>query len=613
MRKVLSLILIIAVLAGCSSTRPPLDSGTAPVINVIYPKQGKTIRAVDSTFILGSVTPGSRLTVNDKLIPVHPQGGFLAYVELSEGDSLFHLEAHNQYGQTELEWPYKSVEPFKQVEPDSLAILSDFSSPRVYQELIGGDLVELSLRGTPGLQAEYKIDGLCDWTPLNELSNTVQKPESETVFGADLSMDSVIGSGIYQAGLYLPDSVTFDSSRIVYRLCRGIQDSINDTIFAECVYDTARGKLSLKKYEYPQIVELTDSTQTIRYGPRKGYLSIFQPRGIRFIADGKYNNFIRLKLAPGQTAWIPDSSIKYLPSGTPEPYSEIAYIRTFNMGDFSRVSVYLDEKLPFRVEQNPAENEIILYVYYTTADTDWIRYDPNDRFINYINWSQPQEGVYRLQIKVADSQIWGYEADYAGSTLNLDIKHAPAEKPRLKDLRIVIDPGHSSDPGSIGPTGLTEAEANLRISLEMAKVLRAKGAEVVMVREGNEHVEIYDRPKLAVKEKCDMYISVHNNALPDGVNPFENNGTSTYYYHLHSKALAEAILKRMSAELELPEYGLYHANFAVIRPTQYLDVLVECTFMILPDEEAKLRGGKFPRKCAQAIADGIEDFLKAQD
>ena len=129
-------------------------------------------------------------------------------------------------------------------------------------------------------------------------------------------------------------------------------------------------------------------------------------------------------------------------------------------------------------------------------------------------------------------------------------------------MKIVIDPGHSSDPGSIGPTGLTEAVANLNISRELAQILRDKGAEVVMVREGNEHVDIYDRPKLAVNENCDMYISVHNNALPDGINPYLNNGTSTYYYHLHSKPLAEAILKRMSErQLQLPEYGSVSRQF----------------------------------------------------
>jgi N-acetylmuramoyl-L-alanine amidase len=266
-------------------------------------------------------------------------------------------------------------------------------------------------------------------------------------------------------------------------------------------------------------------------------------------------------------------------------------------------------KLPFRVEYDPDRNEINLLVYYATSDTDWIRYDPEDYLIDYITWSQPQKNVYKLTVKLNQDHIWGYQCDYEGNVLNLDIKKSPADKLRLKDLKIVIDPGHSADPGAIGPTGMTEAEANLKISRELLKKLRDKGTEVVMTRYADEDVPIYDRPKLAVAEDCDIFISVHNNALPDGVNPFVNNGVSTFYYHLHSKKLAEMIQKEMSDELELDDYGHYYANFAVIRPTQYLAVLLECTFMILPEEEAKLKGDKFPEKCADAIVEGIEEFL----
>ncbi len=183
----------------------------------------------------------------------------------------------------------------------------------------------------------------------------------------------------------------------------------------------------------------------------------------------------------------------------------------------------------------------------------------------------------------------------------------------IENLKFVIDPGHSDDPGSIGPTGLREADANLAISRKLVQLLRDKGAEVAMTRTGNENVELHERPEIAVRENCDIFISIHNNALPDGVNPFENNGTSTYYYHMHSKPLAEHIQRKLVDKLEMGSFGHYYANFAVTRPTQYLSVLVECTFMILPDEEAKLRGDEFSEKCAEAILEGVEDYLDSLD
>jgi len=584
--------------------------GNVPVIKVIYPHKDQTVRAADSTFILGNVTPGSKLHINKYRIPVHPGGGFIAFLPIEQGDFIFNLKAENKHGKTELEWPVTIPEPFKTVPSDSFAMLNKYMYPNVYQELTGGDLLEMSFRGTPGYDAEYMIPGLTDWREMYERAQSLRVLGSETVFGSENQQDTILGSGIYQAGLYLPADSVIDSALIIYRLCRPLDDSLSDTTQLECLMDTARGKLSVKRHEYPQVVEMIDSIQTIRTGPRKGYLSIFQPKGVRFIADGKYNNYVRLQLAPGQPAWVPDSSLEFLPPGTPAPYSEIAYIRTFALEQATRVALYLNQKLPFRVEEDPDRQEIKLLIYYATSDTDWIRYDTKDDMIKYITWSQPQKAVYRLTIKLDCEQIWGYDAYYEGNVLYLDIKKPPNKNPKCKHLKIVIDPGHSKDPGAIGPTGLTEAEANLKISKALAKILRNKGAEVVMTRTGDEHVELYERPQIAVKADCDLFISIHNNALPDGVNPFENSGVSTYYYHLHSKPLAVAIQKRMSEELEIGDYGHYYANFAVTRPTQYPAVLVECTFMILPEEEIKLRGKEFPGNCAKAIADGIEDFLR---
>ena len=64
-------------------------------------------------------------------------------------------------------------------------------------------------------------------------------------------------------------------------------------------------------------------------------------------------------------------------------------------------------------------------------------------------------------------------------------------------------------------------------------------------------------------------------------------------------------------EIGLPDYGLYHANFAVLRPTQYVSVLVECAFMIIPEQEAALKTEDFQEKCARAIFEGLDDYLES--
>ena len=183
----------------------------------------------------------------------------------------------------------------------------------------------------------------------------------------------------------------------------------------------------------------------------------------------------------------------------------------------------------------------------------------------------------------------------------------------LKGKTIVIDPGHSSDKGSIGPTGYTEAEANLGIALALEKELESKGVHVVMTRRDMSNVDLYDRPVIANAVDADLFISIHNNALPDGVNPFVNNGSSTYYYHTHSINLAKAVQSRLPDATKLNDYGLYHGNLAVTRPTQYPAILIENAFMIIPEQEALLKSDDFREDVAKGILKGIEDFLKEYD
>ena len=56
-----------------------------PRISVVYPLEGARIGASDSTFIFGSVTPKSKLTINGFETEVHPNGAFLSFLHLMSG------------------------------------------------------------------------------------------------------------------------------------------------------------------------------------------------------------------------------------------------------------------------------------------------------------------------------------------------------------------------------------------------------------------------------------------------------------------------------------------------------------------------------------------------
>ena len=92
-----------------------------------------------------------------------------------------------------------------------------------------------------------------------------------------------------------------------------------------------------------------------------------------------------------------------------------------------------------------------------------------------------------------------------------------------------MDPGHPPI-GATGPTGLYEPVPTLAIGLEVKRLLEAEGATVVMTRSTADPVPLYDRPIMARRANAQALVSIHLNALPDGVNPFVSNGTGAYYF-----------------------------------------------------------------------------------
>jgi len=59
----------------------------------------------------------------------------------------------------------------------------------------------------------------------------------------------------------------------------------------------------------------------------------------------------------------------------------------------------------------------------------------------------------------------------------------------------------------------------------------------------------------------------------------------------------------------LPDLGIGRADLAVIRATWMPAVLCEGMFVILPDQEARLRSPEGQRAYARGVRDGLRSFL----
>jgi|GEM_PF-167234 len=623
-------------------------------IKIVYPKDDQIVYASDSTFIFGNVPAEDKdlayiLFINESYVKVYPDGGFIAFLPIAPGNFSFQLDAylvkkrkyqHLSYKSLQTDIQTKDVlhhlskqisikipEPEKSIPIGSLQIKKEIDSPNKFIALQKGERLQVTFQGTPEGHAWFSIPDVVDSVPMVETIPITQSYWGESIFGHGAKSDSFNIKGIYTGFYKIPYDAYTDSSVIHYFLAPPSKFEIlrrylsppyaeeDNKLLPYLAYtkndfiDTVSSYyVSINDSAFPFTVLFSDSVQIIRYAPGKGYFSIFQPEGVEALAIGAKDDWYKIQLSQTQFAWVNKKSVKKLPYGILPPTSYLSTIRYYNMTDKVIFEFPLSGKHPFRIIEDD-QRHIRIQLFGVVSNTDWIRYDFSDSLINLARWSQPEENLYELNLKL-NQNIWGYDTYYQGNNFYFQINKPPKNLKKIKGKIIVIDPGHSSDPGAIGPTGLKEADANLGIALALRDELVSKGAKVVMTRSDTSNVPLYDRPAIAKANNADLFVSVHNNALPDGINPFVNNGTSTYYYHPHSLYLARAIQGELTKTLKLGDYGLYHGNLAVDRPTQYPAVLVECDFIILPQQEALLRTNKFRKKIADGIAKGIEKFLK---
>jgi N-acetylmuramoyl-L-alanine amidase len=125
-----------------------------------------------------------------------------------------------------------------------------------------------------------------------------------------------------------------------------------------------------------------------------------------------------------------------------------------------------------------------------------------------------------------------------------------------------------------------------------------------------EQVPLSERPKIAKRFDGDIFISIHNNAIPDGEDPFSKpRGFQIYYYHPHSKKLADYVHKQYVKNIPLFDEGLRFGDYHVLRITSMPAILVENAYMILPQHEEMLLNEDFKELLARTLAEGIVNFI----
>lgn len=233
-----------------------------------------------------------------------------------------------------------------------------------------------------------------------------------------------------------------------------------------------------------------------------------------------------------------------------------------------------------------------------------------------------------------------------------------------KSFTLVIDAGHGGhDSGAKGAMSY-EKNINLKVALAFGKYVERNcpDVKVVYTRKTDVFVPLYQRAEIANRNKANLFVSVHTNALPKGrisrgfetytLGDGRSHGKKTnldvakrensvifmekdYKQHYvgydpnspesnimfefvqdhnmqQSVAFAKLLQQNVCSLAGRVNKGVHQDNFAVLRLTSMPACLIELGFITTPDEEQALNNPTVVDKIARGIYNAFADYKNRQ-
>jgi N-acetylmuramoyl-L-alanine amidase len=597
------------VVGGASACAPPPKHATAPAtsalalppvplvdgplaIRVVYPPAGATIAVRDSNFIFGTVGSGkATLTINGTPVPVVPNGSFIAFLPIPPASA-------PQYSIVAARGPdtVRAVHPIKL--PAPRPVLADTGRLVV-------DSASVAPRGNHVARADERIR-VSVRAPRNAMVGVRLADNSEVrlvsqASAADSLRLTVEGDPFVWATDLPAASLARGAELVVSRGSDSVRFQIRD--------------ITIDEATQPRWIRLTggadvpdtDRVIIVRPVPNGTYKWLLLP-GTTLQATGRIGDMVRVRLDAALEAWVAASDVTELPPGTPAPRRTAANARVVGGRDWVDVVIPTGDRPAFEVREEGTRLALILYG--VQANSDIIGYTADDSLVKRVRWYQETSDRARYEIDLARAP-YGYLPSWNRGVFTLRVRRAPAIDPSspLKGLTIVVNAGHPPA-GSTGPTGLYEPVPTLAISERLKTILESRGAKVVMTRTTPAPLALAIRPVMARRAGAHAFVSIHLNALPDGINPFTANGTGAYYFHPSSEPLAREVQRGMVRRMGLRDLGIFYDNLSDLRHPWMPSVLTEGAFIIMPEQEAAVQTAEFQERYALGVADGLEAYFR---
>ena len=587
----------------------PLVEGPL-AIHVQYPAANAVVDARDSSFIFGHVGNGrALLTINGHRVPVLPNGSYLAFLPLPEPDSArFDFVAVLGVDTVRLTHSIRLPPPRPVLALDGILVVdSSSASPREGLALRAHEAVRVSVRAPANATVWLQLDTSA--SGRRGLVNGAALPgpgllASDTTTVVRDSVARMLGSPDVWA-TDVPARLLAQPTQLV--VARGA-DTVRLPLAPVAIVDTIPRLVILGAD--PLAVSDTDRMVFARPQPDDTYKWFLLP-GTRLELTGRSGAFVRVRLDRDLEAWIPAADARLLETGTPLPRRVARNARVVPGEGWSDFAIPMNERPAYLVLQD--DRSMTLTLYGTRSSADVTRFASNDSAVRMVTWDQETSDRVRFTLHLA-RRPFGYLAfwDEARSAFVLRVRHPPvirASRSPLRGLTVTVDPGHPPA-GATGPTGFYEGDAVLAVGQRMRTLLEERGATVVMTRTTPDPVALADRPIMARRSNSHALVSIHLNALPDGVNPFVAHGTETYFLHPQAERLARAAQARMVARLGLRNNGIFSRTLALARPTWMPSILAEGAYIMIPEQEAALKTPQYQEAYARALVEGLEEFFR---
>lgn len=542
-------------------------------------------------FIFGQVTPaGGILKINGSETPVYQTGAYLAYVPVAPGKFDFILD----YKVNDKQYKYKRSVFIKGFDYRLYENKYRFDTSSVFPStdlsVTTSDIIDFTIAGSPGRTVKMT---------LGPDFKDIQMPESPKE------------PGVYKTTL------TFSDETAVKRPLR-VSYTMHDANGKEKGRASSKGKVKVINIDDLAVfAKVKKENIRIRPGPQpRGYMPDTKLFG-KVEVTGIMNNLYRVQLDDTEFGWTEKSNLD-AGAHISVPKNIAWEISAVSQKEKTTLTIKNTEKVPFKIEQTPKSFTVVLF--YTQA-LNTIMSDTHGELISSMDYEIATPRTKKIIANfLPGKELWGYSYEYDGNNLVFELYHKPqfafTKKQPLKDLKILLDPGHSPKrtppyDGAVGPTGVLEYEANYKIAKATAKKLEKLGATVIMSKTEAEQLNLIGRSKKALKDQVHLFLSIHNNALPDNVNPFSRErGFSMYYYYNHSIPLATAMERSYIKRVGLPSDGLIQADLSVTRNLPHMPaILIENVYLMFPIHEELIKQDKFIDTLAEAVSQGVLGYI----